>query len=63
MNQIVSSDWFEEEQEEIREIAQRILPDISLITVPPGFSKQQGEVKYMQYLVEQITESKLLAKA
>jgi len=61
--QITSSDWFEEEQEEVREIAQRLLPDIHLIMVPPGLYKLEGEKKVIEYLTEQVTESRLPTKA
>jgi hypothetical protein len=58
---ITSSDWFEEEQEEVREIAQRILPGTRLIMVPPGLYEGEGE-KTREYLTDQITESRLPKK-
>jgi len=60
--QIASSDWFDEEQEEIRETAHGVLPDIHMIMVPPGLLKQEGQEKMVEYITEQITESKLPAR-
>jgi len=56
--QITTSEWFEEEQEEIREIAQRISPDLKLITIPSGMKAQEGEKAVVGYLKEQVAESK-----
>jgi hypothetical protein len=60
--QITASDFFEEEQEEVRETARRLLPDIHLIMVPPGLYKQEGETKAIEYLTDQVTESRLSTK-
>jgi len=55
--QISSGHWFEEEQEEIREIAQRLLPNIKLIMVPSDLNR--GDTATVDYLKEQVTESRL----
>ncbi|KAH8598912.1 hypothetical protein B0O99DRAFT_683651 [Bisporella sp. PMI_857] len=60
---ITSSDWFEEEQEEVRETTRRLYPDIHLIMVPPGLHKQIGEQKVVEYLKEQIQELRLPLRA
>jgi hypothetical protein len=59
---ICSSKLFDEEEEEIREIAQRILPDIKLIMVPHDLHAPGGGNAVVEFLVEQITESKLPTK-
>ncbi|RFU29080.1 hypothetical protein B7463_g7276, partial [Scytalidium lignicola] len=54
---ITSSEWFEEEQDEIRGIAQRVTPNVKLIMIPPGLAAQEGESKAAAYLKEQVVES------
>ena len=56
LRKILSSKLFEEEEEEIREIAQRLLPEIKLIMIPHDLHAAGGIV---EYLTEQITESRL----
>jgi hypothetical protein len=56
--QITTSEWFEEEQEEIREIANRVSPGLKLIMIPSGMKIQEGEKAVVEYLKEQIAESK-----
>jgi len=53
---VLSSKLFEEEEEEIREIALRLLPEIKLIMIPHDLHAAGGVV---DYLTEQITESRL----
>ncbi|RQM05016.1 hypothetical protein DH86_00004301 [Scytalidium sp. 3C] len=54
---ITTSDWFEEEQDEIRQIAERVTPHIKVINIPPGLAAQEGDSKAIEYLKEQIGES------
>lgn len=55
---IVSSGTFDEEQEEIREIANRVFPEMKLVMVPNDLdAKDGGEVKdrgLVEYLREQV---------
>lgn len=53
------SEWFDEEQEEVRETAQKVAPYTHLIMLPSGLQAQDGEKVVVEYLTEQITESKL----
>jgi hypothetical protein len=62
-SQICSSKLFEDEEEEIREIAQRLLPDIKLIMVPHDLHATGGGNEVVEFLVEQITESRLPTRA
>jgi hypothetical protein len=62
-SQICSSKLFEEEEEEIREIAQRLLPDIKLIMVPHDLHATGDGNAVVDFLVEQISESILPTKA
>lgn len=57
-SQITTSEWFEEEQEEIREIAQRVSPNLKLIMIPSGMKAQEGEKAVVEYLKEQVAGSK-----
>ena len=59
VHQITSSAFFDDEQEEVREVVQRVLPTTHLISIPPGLKAQEGDKKAEEYLVDQITESKL----
>jgi hypothetical protein len=63
VSQICSSKLFEEEEEEIREIAQRLLPDIKSIMVPHDLHSPGGGNAVVEFLVEQITESRLPTRA
>jgi hypothetical protein len=63
VSQICASTWFEDEEEEIREIAQRLLPDIKLIMVPHDLRATGSGNAVAEFLVEQITESRLPTKA
>ncbi|KAH8789258.1 hypothetical protein BGZ57DRAFT_111053 [Hyaloscypha finlandica] len=60
---ICSSKLFDDEEEEVREIAQRLLPDIKLIMVPHDLHATGGGNAIPEFLVEQITESRLPTRA
>ena len=60
---ITTSSFFEDEQEEVREIAQRVSPNTHLIMIPPGLKAQEGNKMAVDYLVEQITELRLPASS
>lgn len=60
---ICSSKLFDDEEEEVREIAQRLLPDIKLIMVPHDLHAAGGGNAIVDFLVEQITESRLPTRA
>jgi hypothetical protein len=60
---ICSSKLFDDEEEEVREIAQRLLPDIILIMVPHDLHESEGGKAVVEFLVEQITESRLPTRA
>ena len=60
---ICSSKLFDDEEEEVREIAQRLLPDIKLIMVPHDLHATGGGNAIAEFLVEQITESRLPTRA
>ncbi|PMD14525.1 hypothetical protein NA56DRAFT_754739 [Hyaloscypha hepaticicola] len=60
---ICSSKLFDDEEEEIREISQRLLPDIKLIMVPHDLHATGGGNAVVEFLVEQITESRLPTRA
>jgi hypothetical protein len=54
--QICSGHWFVEEEEEVREIAQRLIPDIKLIMVPSDLNIEADDKKQatVDYLTEQL---------
>jgi hypothetical protein len=60
---ICSSKLFDDEEEEVREIAQRLLPDIKLIMIPHDLHATGGGNAIAEFLVEQITESRLPTRA
>jgi hypothetical protein len=60
---ICSSKLFDDEEEEVREIAQRLLPDIKLIMVPHDLHATGSGNAIAEFLVEQITESRLPTRA
>jgi hypothetical protein len=60
---ICSSKLFEDEEEEVREIAQRLLPDIKLIMVPHDLHAAGDGNAVVEFLVEQVTESRLPTRA
>lgn len=55
---MTTSEWFEDEQEEVREIARAIMPNLLLIMIPPGMKVQEGEATEVEYLKEQFGELK-----
>ncbi|KAH8810782.1 hypothetical protein F5884DRAFT_780354 [Xylogone sp. PMI_703] len=54
---ITTSEWFAEEQEEIRSIAGRVAPHVKVIDIPPGLAEQEGTNKAVEYLQEQVVAS------
>jgi hypothetical protein len=56
---ICSSKLFEDEEEEVREIAQRLLPDIKLVMVPHDLHATGGGNAVVEFLTEQVAESRL----
>ena len=55
--QICSAYWFDEEAEEVREIAQRICPKIALVLIPSDLTTKGGDTEVVEFLSEQITSS------
>lgn len=46
----------------MREIAHRLSPGLHLIMIPSGLKVQEGDANVVEYLKDQITESKLPLK-
>lgn len=53
--QICSGRWFEDEDEEVREMSQRLFPDIKLIMVPSDLKLEAAsDQDIVDYLKEQV---------
>lgn len=57
--QICSSQWSQEEQQQVDAIARSLFPDITIVNIPPGLDQREGSKGILAYLEHAFRASKI----